>query len=89
MGIENEKEGFLTQKNPDFQHFKVVPGISRAPGSISFESIAKPGYFLRHRNSLIYLHRIGTSHEKDATFYPRYNKYFPVSYNYFKLNFFN
>lgn len=86
MGIENEKEGFLTQKNPDFQHFKVVPGISRAPGSISFESIAKPGYFLRHRNSLIYLHRIGTSHEKDATFYPRYNKYFPGFVAYESVN---
>ena len=87
MGIENNDQGYLTQKHPELQHFKVVPGISGLPGSISFESIARPGHFLRQSNYFIMLHKYQNTDlfKKDASFYPRYNKYFPVSCGRFKI----
>ena len=82
IGIENGDQGFVTTKNPEYQHFKVVKGLSGHEGSISFESIARPGHFLRHKGYLIFLHKNDTSdlYKNDASFYPRYNKYFRVSF---------
>ena len=82
IGIEKTDQGYFTQKHPELFQFKVVPGLSGAPGSISFESIARPGHFLRHKNYFMWLHKYQNTdlYKKDASFYPRYNKYFPVSW---------
>ena len=82
MGIERDDQGYLTKKNPEYQHFKVVRGLCGRAGSISFESIARPGHFLRHQNYLIFLHELENSdlYKKAACFYTRYDKYFPVSF---------
>ena len=87
MGIEHNDQGYLTKIHPGLQNFKVVPGISGVPGTISFESIARPGHFLRHSNYLMWLHKYQNTdlYKKDASFYPRYNKYFPVSCGCFKI----
>merc|ERR1712096_169880 len=78
MGIENKNEGFLTSKSEALQQFRVIQGLCGEDGTISFESIAKPNNFLRHRGFKIFLDK-GTSKDlfkKDSCFYPRYNNYF-------------
>ena len=76
-------------KNPNYQHFRVVQGLCGVAGTISFESVAKPGSFLslnRNNNNFKMLQdKIildkdlnKPRHRADASFYPRYNKYFKV-----------
>ena len=82
MGVEkNGNRGVVTSDNPEFQRFKVVGGLCSKWGTISFESLAKPGYYLRHEGFKIYLQEkiISDLYKKDACFYPRYNKYFQVN----------
>ena len=76
------KNAIVTDKNAPLQHFKVVEGICGIKGSISFESIAKPGHFLYTKQGLIWVY-LGEYDDKadylnSACFYPRYNKYFDV-----------
>ena len=77
---KNDNRGLLTS---DKQQFRIVMGLCRKSGTISFESLAKPGYFLRHQEFEIYLHEKENSdlYRDDACFRPRYNKYFPVKIN--------
>ena len=80
MGIENKNEGFLTSKNEALQHFRVVQGLCGEDGTISFESIAKSGYFLRHRGFKIFLDKWSDKDlfKKDSCFYPTYDENFEV-----------
>ena len=80
IGVVDGK-GWLTKRNPAYQHFKVVQGLCDRAGTISFESVASPGKFLRHQGFRIKLHSRQNSrlYKYDACFYPRYNKYFRVS----------
>jgi len=89
IGVEHGDQGFLTKNNEPLQHFKVVPGISGVPGTVSFESLARPGHFLRHSNYLMWLHKYQNTdlYKKDASFYPRYNKYFPGFVSYESVNY--
>ena len=84
MGVEsNGNRGLLTSDNPSFQHFKVVQGLCGVEGTISFKSLAMPGYYLRHQGFEIYLRKEEDSdlYRKDSCFFPRYNKYFQVRIN--------
>jgi len=78
IGIEKTDQGYLTKKYPELHNFKVVPGVSGVPETISLESTASPGHFLRHSGYLIYLHKYQNTdlYKKDASFYPRSNKYY-------------
>ena len=80
IGVKNGNEGWLTADNPALQHFRVVEGLSGVAGTISFQSVAFPTMFLRHQNFEIFLHDRDSSdlYRKDASFFPRYNKYFTV-----------
>jgi len=70
--------GWISQNDgsQDFKQdavWKVVPGLDN-PHAVSLESVSFPGYFLRHQNYLIFLHRYNNDSDlfnKDATFYPR------------------
>jgi len=77
IGIENKVEGWATFDS-DMQHWKVVQGLCGKDGTISFESVARPGHFLRHQNFNFYLHprQSSTLYKEDACFFPRYSKYF-------------
>jgi len=81
IGIEkNGNRALLTSGNPDFQQFRVVNGICLQFGTISFESVAKPGYYLRHQGFEIYLHKRDDikswRFRNGACFRPRYDEYF-------------
>ena len=80
IGVKNGNEGWLTADNPAFQHFRVVEGLSGVAGTISFQSVVFPTMYLRHQNFEIFLHDRDSSdlYRKDASFFPRYNKYFTV-----------
>ena len=80
MGVINGNEGWLTDKNVVFQHFRVVRGLCSNEGTISFESVISPGNFLRHQGFKIYLHPRQDSrlYRFDACFYPKYDKFFKV-----------
>ena len=80
LGVLNGDIGYLTSDNPTLQHFKVVQGLCGVAGTVSFESVVRPGKFLRHQNYEIKLHssQNTTLYKNDACFYPRYNKYFTV-----------
>ena len=53
------------------------PGLTGDAGTVSFESVKKPGHYLRHRNHKMYT-ETGDSElwRKDGTFYERKNKWF-------------
>merc|ERR1712096_354894 len=78
IGIQNGNQGYLTNNNVAYQHYKIVQGLCNSAGTISFESVANPGQFLRHRFNRIYLDKHDNSdlYRSDACFFPRYNKYF-------------
>merc|ERR1712119_159179 len=79
MGVESKgNRGLLTSDNPSFQRFKVVQGLCGVEGTISFESLETPGYYLRHQGFEIYLRKEEDTdlYRKDSCFFPRYNKYF-------------
>merc|ERR1712168_54066 len=78
IGIRNWNQGYLTNNNVDYQHYKVVKGLCSIAGTISFESVKKPGQYLRHHTGKIYLDKGDSSdlYRSDACFFPRYNKYF-------------
>ena len=82
IGVErNGVRGLLTENNIDYQHYNLVQGLCGVAETVSFESVASPGKFLRHQGYEIKLHsRQNTAlYKNDACFYPRYNKYFTVS----------
>ena len=78
MGLNGNGNGVLTTKQK-FQHFRVIPGLCGVAGTISFESVAKPGSFLYIYKDFILLANYAVIEQKKRTcFYPRYNKYFIV-----------
>ena len=84
MSIKNKNEGWLLDQtilNNPLQHYSVVEGLCGVAGTVSFRSVAFPTMYLRHQNFKIYLHAKDSSdlYKSDACFFPRYNKYFPVS----------
>jgi hypothetical protein len=70
-------------------HLKIVPGLAD-PKGVSLESVANPGYFLRHQNSRLKLHPFPENDglfAADSTFYLMKNSDGSVSfrsYNYSK-----
>jgi FKBP-type peptidyl-prolyl cis-trans isomerase len=62
----------LNRGNTSFARWKIVPGLADKLG-ISFESTEHPGYYLRHRDSKIFLVRYDGSptFDRNATFYKR------------------
>ena len=80
MGIKNYNQGWLTKTDVLYEHFNVVPGLCGVEGTISFESVGRPGWFFRPRGFKIVLDRWqnNESYKKDACFYPRYEKFFKV-----------
>jgi hypothetical protein len=53
--------------------FKIVPGLTGAPNTVSIESVDKPGYFLRHEQFKVFFHSMPgpggvEGFKKDATF---------------------
>ena len=73
----SENEGRLVQDGPLTQ-WKLVPGLCSERDTISFESLDKPGHYLRHKNFLLYLEtNDGTQlFRKDACFHQRDNHFF-------------
>ena len=60
-----------------------TPGLTGDDGSVSFESVDHPGFYLRHYSSKLFLEDIRSPrnrhiYKKDATFYIRPNKYHQV-----------
>ena len=72
----------LSKKESPSTHFKVVQGVCGASGTVSFESVAKPAYFLSVKKGSSKIYLLLFSHNIDsrnnACFYPRYDKYFKV-----------
>ena len=62
--------------------FRLIrPGLTNAPGTVSIESVGKPGWFLRHFGYRLYLEpsvnpRNPGLFAKDATFTERANAFF-------------
>ena len=83
MGITSDFLGKIINTTGILQHFKLVPGLCGVQDSISFESIRYPGYFLRHQNYILKLHKEDSSdlYKKDASFFPIMNKFFDVCYS--------
>ena len=83
IGINSNDQGYVTKENSEFHHFSVVRGLCGVAGTISFESVASPGKFLRHRGFKIYLDKWQDKelYKKDACFYPRYEKWYYVSFS--------
>lgn len=54
------------------------PGLAGVKGTISLESVSKPGYFVRHSNWYLYLHKNDNSalFKKDATWRKKPNMFF-------------
>ena len=79
-----ESTGSLTSENAPSHHFKIVEGICKVGGTVSFKSVQKPGYFLRvsMRNKRVYLEKWRNQEEylAQACFYPKYDKYFQVRF---------
>ncbi|XP_013413767.1 uncharacterized protein LOC106176089 [Lingula anatina] len=70
----------------------ITPGLTEQPGTISFESYDKPGYFLRHYGSELHLEHSSqprNSHifAQDSTFFVRENKWFPEYAAYESVNY--
>ena len=61
-----------SERDMDDATFRIVPGLADSR-CISFEASNYPGYFLRHRNSEIYLDPASNDllYSEDATFCPR------------------
>ena len=91
IGFKNNN-GYLTLKNSkfsyvrDYQHMSVVPGICNVPGTVSFQWVSRPTKFmsLSNRYTTFYTYDFIDRNrkkglEKQACFYPRYDKYFTVS----------
>jgi len=80
FGIENTNEAWIIDGGEE-RFYVLTPGLTGRPGSVSLESEAKPNYFLRHRNSLIYLDAKANEdlYRNDATFMPRQDKFYAVS----------
>ena len=79
-----ESTGSLTSENAPSHHFKIIEGICKVGGTVSFKSVQKPGYFLRvsMRNKRVYLEKWRNQGEylAQACFYPKYDKYFQVRF---------
>lgn len=80
------------------QQFRVVPGLwtDDCPGAVSFESVERPGLFLRHCCYVMWLHpHDGTApgdddgglYRRDATFHRRHDRFFPGSVAFESVNF--
>ena len=79
IGIKNNNEAWIVDNN--IGQFKLVsPGLTGQAGTVSFESLDKPGYFLRHQNFLFYLRKRENADlfKKDSTFFARADKFYQV-----------
>ena len=61
-----------------------MPGLTGDGGSVSFESVDYPGFYMRHYGYELFLENINNSRNtdifnEDATFNAHSNKYFQVS----------
>ena len=78
----NNMEAGLSKKETPSTHFRVVQGVCGASGTVSFESVAKPAYFLSAKSTSMKIYLLMFSHNinsrNNACFYPRYDKYFKV-----------
>ena len=77
IGVLGNQKAMVTDLNAG--HFRVLPGLCGVPGTISFESLSQKGNYLRHQNSLMWLHEFDDKSKRDFCFFPRSNKFFPVS----------
>lgn len=59
-----------TEKNAKANQFKVVSALSGEQGFVSFESVSRPGYFVRHQGFVLKLHPRSNStlYKVDASF---------------------
>ena len=91
MCADTYKMGVVTNEYEAGQHFRVGRGLCREKGTVSFEAVARPGYFLSHVNlKFTSLNGIQDSEKfKNATcFHPKYDKYFKVGFlSFFELVF--
>ena len=79
IGIKNNDEAWIVDNS--MGQFKLVtPGLTGQAGTVSFESLDKPGYFLRHQNFLFYLRKREEADlfKKDSTFFARADKFYKV-----------
>ena len=87
MGVK-KKTGQLTSKTStdlktrQLQHFRLIGGLCGIPGTVSFESVAQPGFFLYANNRMVMLFShgfvVGSKGQARTCFYPRYDKYYDV-----------
>ena len=69
IGIKNSNEGYIIRDGG--HHFLLIsPGLTGQEGTVSLESKELPGYYLRHRGFLLYLHERDSSDlfQEDSTF---------------------
>ena len=76
LGV-NEGVGFIIEDGP-FTQWKLVSGLCWQQNTITFESVDKPGHYLRHKSFILYLEPYdGTEvFRKNACFYQRDNQWF-------------
>ena len=81
VGVLSNNRGTALQKGAKPQFFRVVQGLCGAAGTVSLESVAKPGYFFNLKNALVELKKFEgkSSWTEGACFNPRYDKFYKVS----------
>ena len=79
IGVLGNQKAMVTDLNAG--HFRVLPGLCGVPGTISFESLSQKGNYLRHKNSLMWLHEFDEGNKRDFCFYPRSSKFYAVCNN--------
>ncbi|XP_013402028.1 uncharacterized protein LOC106167719 [Lingula anatina] len=72
--------------------FHIVPGLTGQPGTVSFNSVDYPCSYLRHYGYFVNLEssknpRNAHIFDKDATFYPRPNRFIPGYTAYESVNY--
>lgn len=80
IGVSEDAEAYIMEDSTLSRFFLVSPGIKGIDGTVSFESETRPGYFLRHANSVLWLDAYETAdlYLEDASFYPRPDLFYDV-----------
>ncbi|XP_013402026.1 uncharacterized protein LOC106167718 [Lingula anatina] len=78
-GLHSNGDAYI-MKGFSGNFFRIVPGLSGQPDTVSFNSVDYPSSYLRHHGFLVSLEssknpRNGHMFVKDATFYPRPDKF--------------
>ena len=78
IGALSNNRGGVLPKNAKPQFFRVVQGLCGEAGTVSLESVAKPGYFFSLGITAVDLMKFDAKSKDGACLYPRYNKFYKV-----------